>query len=215
MEKLSGREVHANRQGRCARVALLPDTCLLASLSEHPLPDPHDQTRLLGDREKHLGQQQSPLRVFPTHQCLYPGDLVVIQCHDGLVVNTELLSYESAPEPRLQYQALHGLGIHAGLEHFVASLASMFGSVHRQVCVPQEIRRLLLSSAVEGDPGAGGDEHLVFFESEGRSQYVRDPLRYLNYLIYTRNILNQDSELIPAEARGGVFGTQASLYTFG
>ena len=87
----------------------------------------------------------------------------------------------------------------------------MFGSVHRQVRVPQEIRRLLLSGTVEGDPGAESGEHLLFFERKGRLQYVRDPLRYLNYLIYTNNVLNQDSELVPAEARGGVLGTQASL----
>src|SRR5215216_5793500 len=136
VEKLSGREVHANRQGRYARVALLPDTCLLAGLSEHPLPDPHDQTSLLGDWKKLLGQQQSPLRMLPTHQRLYPGDLVVIKCHDGLVVDPELLPYECSPEPSLQHQALHSLSIHAGLEHLVASPAFMFGLVHRQVRMP-------------------------------------------------------------------------------
>src|SRR5918995_209568 len=99
--------------------------------------------------------------------------------------------------------------------HLVASSASTFGSVHRQVRMPQEVRRLLLSGAVEGDPGADGGEHLLFFESKGRSQYVRDPLRYLYPLIYTSNVLNQDSELVPAESRCGVFGTQASLQTFG
>jgi hypothetical protein len=72
-----------------------------------------------------------------------------------------------------------------------------------------------LSGAVEGDPGTDGGEHLLIFESKGGSQYLRDPLRYLNYLTYTSNVLNQDSELIPAEPRGGVFGTQASLQTFG
>src|SRR5215216_5366711 len=125
--------------------------------------------------------------MLPTHQGLNPGDLVVIQCHDGLVVDPELLPYEGSPEPRLQYQALHGLSIHAGLEHLVASLTSTFGSVHCQVRVPQEIRRLLLSGAVEGDPGADGSEHLLFFESKGRLQCLRDPLRHLNYLTYTRN----------------------------
>jgi hypothetical protein len=91
----------------------------------------------------------------------------------------------------------------------------MCGSVHRQVRMPHEIRWLLLSRAVEDDPGANGGEHLLIFESNGRSQYVRDPLRYLNYFTYTSNVLNQDSKLVPAEARGGVFGTQASLQTFG
>src|SRR5688572_22185940 len=153
--------------------------------------------------------------MLPTHQRLCPSDLVVLQCHDGLVVDPELLPYEGSPEPRLQYQALHDLSIHAGLEHLVASLASMFGSVHRQVRVPQEIGRLLLSGAVEGDPGADGGEHLLFSKRKGRLQHLRDPLRYLNYLTYTSNALDQDSELVPAEARGGVLGTQASLQTLG
>src|SRR5919112_6400819 len=131
--------------------------------------------------------------MFPTHKRLNPGDLVVLECHDGLVVDPELLPYEGSPETGLHFQALHGLSIHARFEHLVASLASMFGSVHRQVRMPQEIRWLLLSSAVEGDPGADGGEHLLFFESKGRAQYVRDPLCYLNRLTYTNNVLNQDS----------------------
>src|SRR5918993_3291940 len=95
------------------------------------------------------------------------------------------------------HQRLYGLSVHAGLEHLVASLASTFGSVHRKVRMPQEIRWLLLNGAVEGEPGADSGEHLLFFENKGRSQYVRDPLRDLNYLTYTRNVLTQDSELIP------------------
>src|SRR5215217_2210587 len=108
--------------------------------------------------------------MLPTHQRLNPGDLVVLKCHDGLVVYPELLPYEGSPEPGLHFQALHGLSIHAGLENLVASLTSTFGSVHRQVRMPQEIRRLLLSGAVEGDPGANGGKHLLIFESKGRSQ---------------------------------------------
>src|SRR5215207_1066893 len=105
----------------------------------------------------------------------------------------------------------HGLGAHPGFEHLVASLASVFGSVHRQVRVTQEIRRLLLSSAVEGDPGAYGGEHLLFVESKGKLQYLRHPLRYPYYLTYTSNALDQDGELVPAKARGGVSGAHASL----
>ena len=48
----------------------------------------------------------------------------------------------------------------------------MFGSVHRQVRVPQEIRRLPLSGAVEGDPDADGGEYLLFSKSKGRLQYA-------------------------------------------
>src|SRR5215218_4277711 len=153
--------------------------------------------------------------MLPTHQGLNPGDLVVIQCHDGLVVDPELLPYEGSPEPRLQYQALHGLSIHAGLEHLVASSASTFGSVHRQVRMPQEVRRLLLSGAVEGDPGADGGEHLLFFESKGRLQDLHDPHCNPGYVTPTSNALNQDGELVPAEARGGVFGAHAILQTLG
>jgi hypothetical protein len=92
----------------------------------------------------------------------------------------------------------------------------MFGSVHRQVCVPQEIRRLLLlGGTVEGDPGAGGGEHLLFFEIKGRLQYLRDPLRNRGYVTHTSNALNQDGELIPAKARVGVFGPHAILQAFG
>src|ERR671913_1335065 len=106
--------------------------------------------------------------MFPTQKRLNPGDLVVLECHDGLVVDPELLPYEGSPEPGLQYQALHGLSIHAGFEHLVASLTSTFGSVHRQVRMPQEIRWLLLSLAVEDEPDADGGEHLLIFESKGR-----------------------------------------------
>src|SRR5215211_5220471 len=113
--------------------------------------------------------------MLPTHQRLNPGDLVVLKCHDGLVVDPELLPYEGSPEPGLHFQALHDLSIHAGLEHLVASLASTFGSVHRHVRVPQEIRRFLVSGAVEGDSGADGGEHLLFSKSKWRLQNLSDP----------------------------------------
>jgi hypothetical protein len=153
--------------------------------------------------------------VLPSHQRLYPGDLIALERHDGLVVDPELFPCEGSPEPGLQRQALHRLGIHAGLEHLVASLASMFGSVHRQVRMSQEIRRPLMSGVAEGDPGADGGEYLMFSKSKGMLQSLRDPLRYLYSLTYTRDVFNQDSKLVPAKARGGIFGTQASLQTLG
>jgi hypothetical protein len=145
--------------------------------------------------------------VLPTQQRLYPGDPIVLEGYDGLVVDSELLPYEGSPEPGLQYQAFHGLDIHAGLEHLIASLATMFGLVHRQVRVPQEIRRLLSSGAVEGDTGADGGEHLLFSKIEGRSQFLREPHCDPGYVTYTGNVLDQDCELIPAKARDGIFGT--------
>jgi hypothetical protein len=97
---------------------------------------------------------------------------------------------------------------HAGLEHLVASLTPTFGSVHRKVRVPREICRLLLSGAVEDDPGAGRSEYLLFFEGKGKLQYLRHPPRYPCSLTYASNALNQDRELVPAESRCGVFGAR-------
>src|SRR5919107_50331 len=148
--------------------------------------------------------------MLPTHQRLCPSDLVVIQCYDGLIVDSELLPYEGSPEPRLQCQALYGLSIHAGLEHLVASLASMFGSVHRQVRVPQEIRRLLRSTT-ECDPDADSGSNLMLIESEGRLQALCDPLRESNCVMYPINLLDKYGELVPAEPSDGILRTQASL----
>ena len=73
--------------------------------------------------------------------------------------------------------------------------------------MPQEILRSLPGRTIESDPDAGGDEHLLFFESKGRLQYVPELLCYSYSLTYTGDVLNQDSELVSTKTRGGVFRT--------
>jgi hypothetical protein len=65
--------------------------------------------------------------------------------------------------------------------------------------------------ATEGDPDAGGGENLMLVNSKGRLQNLCDPLRDSNCVTYSINLLDQDGELVPAESRGAVPKTQASL----
>jgi hypothetical protein len=81
--------------------------------------------------------------------------------------------------------------------------------------VSQEIRWRVLRWTTEGDPNAGREDNLILVKSEGTLQALRDPLRDSDHTTLSVNVLYQDGELIPAKARDGVFGTQASFQTLG
>jgi hypothetical protein len=81
--------------------------------------------------------------------------------------------------------------------------------------VSQEIRWRVLKWTTEGDPDAGSEENFTPVKSKGTLQALRDPLRDSGCVSWSVNVLDQDGELVPAKARGGILGTQTSLQPIG
>jgi hypothetical protein len=91
-----------------------------------------------------------------------------------------------------QLELLHGISLHAWLEHCVRGLARGLGPVHCYVRIAQQIVHKIPSSKgaiAQGYPDAGRDEHFVAQQSKGRPQFFDDPLRDKGCIVYFRTIL--------------------------
>jgi hypothetical protein len=87
----------------------------------------------------------------------------------------------------------------------------VFGPVHRQISIAQELCRVLLVAPAHGYTDAGGDKELPPTEGEGFPQLPQDTLSYAAGASGIE-ILKQYDELVASEARHGVLGSEEDTY---
>src|SRR6266536_3222394 len=98
------REVHRKRQATW-RDLLLPVPHLLAPLLEHPLANPHQESRFFRHWNEVRGHEQTALWMLPAHQCLGGADLPPIgQRDDRLVVHPQLTAVERLVQVALELE---------------------------------------------------------------------------------------------------------------
>src|SRR5215211_904211 len=124
----------------------------------------------------------------------------------------ELFSFVSLSQVVTHLQAFQGAGVHRLFEEGVARLATVLRPVHRQIRVAQHVRRLPARFARYGDAYAWSNEHLPTTEGEGCSQLLQDAFRYANGTSLI-TVLEQEDELVSAEACDGVLGPGYFLQT--
>ena len=71
---------------------------LRACLRQHPFAEPHDQARLLGERDELDGRELACRRMLPADERLVARDLVAVEVDDRLVVEPELLARDALAE---------------------------------------------------------------------------------------------------------------------
>src|SRR6202021_3280047 len=97
-----------------------------ARLQEPPPADPHDEARLLRDRNETARRREAALRVAPTDERLGAVDTAAAHLHLGLVVKLELTTlHECPPQPTFDLEPLAREGVHDGGEEW-EGVASIF-----------------------------------------------------------------------------------------
>ena len=100
--------------------------------------------------------------------------------------------------------------MHRRLEEAVAALAVALGDVHRGVGVADELvgvgRRLALD---DRDAQAGADDDLLLIQPQRLQERLEHALGGVGRLLRADDVLEQDGELVAAEARRGVGGADA------
>ena len=142
--------------------------------------------------------------MLPADQGLDPVDLAGVQVDDRLVVEDELAAGERVLQIRLDLEELHGAFVHRRLEDGVPVLPGGLGRVHRRVRVADEVVRSDVRLGRQRDAGARPDEDLAATDLEHRSERLLEPRRQLDRGDLGDRILEQDGELVAAQARDRV-----------
>ena len=141
--------------------------------------------------------------MVPAHERLDPDDRAVAQGHDGLVVERELVAFQRPAQVVLDAQPADRTATQPLVVELVAGAAALLGAVHRRLGVADEILRPL-AALCHRDPDRGGDEVLVAVEHERAGEDRGDPLGHLDRVVLAGDLLEQDPELVGAEAGHGV-----------
>ena len=209
-------EVDAHRQRRVERELVLHDLRLAAALAQDPAADRHDQAGLLGERDEAVRLQQAALGVLPAQQRLEPADHTVLEAHHRLVVQLELVVGDRALEVGLQLEAGEHDLVHRGLEHPVAALAVALGDVHGSVGVADQVVGVG-GAAVPGhrDAEARAHDQLLLVQPQRLGEGLDDAFGGVRGLLEALHVLQEDRELIPAEAGRRVACANARFESLG
>ena len=190
---------------------MLPAHGLAARLAHHPSAERHDEPRLFGERNERERREHSARGMVPAHERLDAGDLARVQEHDRLIAKNELLALDRVAQIGLELEPLHRFGVHARFVAAVLPLPALLRDVHRHVGVAQQIARRVIRVR-DGDADARGREHFLPLEMEGVLHELEHALDHSHGRIVVRRILDEDRELVAAEARDRVGRAHRGLH---
>ena len=207
--QLHRRDVDAQLEGGRERGA--PLRHLLRGLLEHPVAQRHDQARLLGQRDEFARADHAAQRLVPADECFGLDDAAAGDFHDGLVVQLEFLPVQPLLQVAQQQAAVLRFLLH-GRRELAKLVAPLFlGCVHRQVGVLEQVHAVVAVARVEGQPGADRDVHGVAAQFVGLGHGVQHLAADGVRVHRMAQILQDERELIAAQARHQVGAAHAGL----
>jgi hypothetical protein len=181
----------------------------LGDISGHrvadPVPDAADEAGLLGDVDELRGGEQAPVWVVPAQERLSGGDRPVREVEDRLVVHLELAAVLRTGELPFQGGAgaqVQWVGVLGELD---AVAPAGLGPVHGRVRLGQHVRGVGVG-ARRGDADAGGDADDAPGDRVVRGDQGEAPFGDAQRVPAVAQVLQQDGELVPAEAGDDVLG---------
>ena len=208
---LAGREVDRDVERPLVGAQLVPAERLAAGRLLHPAADRLDQAAVLGDRDELAGVEQAALGMVPAHQRLEADDLAAAQGDHRLVVQLELVAVERVAQLALGLEPAHGAGPHLGVEDLAAPAPALLRPVHRRVGVADQqlgVDRLAARGPGDGDADAGGDEVVGAAHRVGLREGAGDAVGDRQRLVLVGEPVDEDAELVAAEAGDDVAGPQ-------
>ena len=194
------------RQGRSMAGSAVQRASWRHASQQHPAPERDDQAALLGDRHELAREHDALARMAPAHEPLDGDDAALVEVHERLVVELELVALERLAQVLLELEALDRAPAQRGVEELVARSAVVAGARHRDVGVVDERLGAVALAVGDGDADAGVDEDGMVAEHDRRDERVEQPLRDLDRPALARQPLAEHPELVAAHARERVAG---------
>ena len=110
------------------------------------------------------GGTEPAVGMSPAKQGFRPGDLSRSQIDLRLIVQRELLPFQSASQAFLDRLPLHGAHVHRGREKLIALAPMFLGLVHRGIGILDQRLRIQAVIGIDADADAGGDVKLVLVD---------------------------------------------------
>ena len=175
-QQLPRRHVDAGEHRLAQPHAALPGAELARGALQHEQAEIDDQADLLGDADELRRRHPAHLRMVPARQRLEARDRAVLQPHDRLVEDGDLLALQRAAQLGFQRQAVGLARAHRRLEHLDAVAADALGVIHRELGVLEHLLGAVRLAVAERKPDRGGEEDLAVVEGDRRAQRAADGL---------------------------------------
>ena len=169
-QQLARRDVDAGEDRLALAHGALPGRELLGGALQHEHAEIDDQADLLGDGDEFRRRGAAHLGMVPARQRLEAGDRAVLQPHDRLVEDGDLVALERAAQLRFEREAVGLARAHRRLEHLDAVAADALGVIHRELGVLEHLLGAVRLAVAEREADRGGQEDLAVVEGDRRAQ---------------------------------------------
>ena len=197
--ELAGGEVHRHHE-RALGCHVAPAGGVAARLRQHLPAQREDEPGLLGEGDEARRREQAPLGVVPADERLAADDRTRGQLDDRLVVERQPAALDRRRQRGPQLQALERARVDLGLEHLVTALAALLRQVDGDVGAAQEDLAGRAAARIDGDADRGRDRDLPAFDGEGLGDRSEDPVGDGEDLALAVGVLEEDGEVVAAEA---------------
>ena len=108
--------------------------------------------------------------MVPARQRFEAGDGAIVEPHDRLIKDGDLVALERAAQIGFDRQPVGLARAHGGLEHVDAIAAGALGVIHRKLGVLEHFLGALRLAVAERQPDRGGEEYFAILERDRRAQ---------------------------------------------
>ena len=169
-QQLARRHVDAGEDRIALRAPCAASAELARGALQHEQAEIDDQADLLGDGDELRRRHAAHLGMVPARQRLEAGDRAVLEPHDRLIEDRDLLALERAAQVRFERQAVGLARAHRRLEHLDAVAADALGVIHRELGVLEHLLGAVRLAVGKRDADRGGEEDLAVVERDRRAQ---------------------------------------------
>ncbi len=201
--ELARREVDAHRQ-RCL-VFVGQRAGGVASGLDDPVADVDDNSGVLCDLYELARQQQPSFRVLPANQSLDADGALVGQLHLRLVVEFELIFFQSRASLVFGSEPVFGIGIHALAVELKIIAALLFCAVHGEVGVLHQRVGLNAIGWNHRDADTRSDDQFLTVDGQRFTHCGQNLVRHLAGVGRRLHVVEQYRELVAAGPSYRVF----------
>ena len=208
-DQLAARQVDRDRQRHVADL-LLPGDQVFGRLLHGEQAELHDQPAAFGDRDEVGRRDRAAARVLPAQQRLEAGDGAVLEPHDRLVGERELLALDRAAKVGFELQPVGADRAEGRPERLDAVAAEALGLVHGELGVLDHVLGGRLRRRPGDEADRGGQHDLALGEGDRRLDRLVDGVG--DRRDARRVLLGQQHqrELVAGEARQRVAAASAA-----